>query len=65
MIAATPPIPVCKSVGFGASGLVCATAPAEQPFSCAAGKIVTLTVNETLVCVVLHPVRLSTVAHRR
>ena len=65
MIAGTPPTPVCGSVGFGASGLVCATMPAERPFSCSAGKIVTLTVNEKLVCVALHPVRLGAVTRRR
>jgi hypothetical protein len=64
MIAAAPPIPVCSSVSFGASGLVCASAPVEKPFSCPAGKIVTLTVNDKLVCVALHPVRLSAIAGR-
>jgi len=65
MVAATPPVPTCSSVDFGASGLVCATAPAERPFSCPAGKIVTLTVNDKLVCVALHPVRLSAATRRR
>ena len=65
MIATPPPVPVCSSVGFGASGLVCATAPAEKPFSCSGGKIVTLTVNNKLVCVVSHPARLSAVTRRR
>ena len=65
MIAGTPPTPVCGSVSFGAAGLVCATTPAERPFSCPAGRIVTLTVNEKLVCVALRPVRLSAVTRRR
>jgi hypothetical protein len=59
MIATPPPVPVCSSVSFGASGIVCATAPVEKPFSCSRGKVVTLTVNNTFVCVVLHPVRVS------
>ncbi|HXY80324.1 MAG TPA: hypothetical protein VEH55_03060 [Gaiellaceae bacterium] len=64
MIATTPPVPICSSIGFGASGLACAGAPVEKPFSCSAGKIVTLTVSNMLVCVALRPVRLGAVAHR-
>jgi hypothetical protein len=64
MIATMPPVPICSSVGFGASGLVCAGAPVEKPFSCPAGKIVTLTVSNKLVCVALRPVRLGAVTRR-
>lgn len=65
MIASPPPVPACRSVSFDVSGLVCATAPAETPFSCSSGKIVTLTVNNKLACVVLHPARLSAATRRR
>ena len=65
MIAATPPVPVCSTVSFDASGLACGTAPLEEPFSCPAGKIVTLTVHDRLVCVALHPVRQRSITRRR
>ena len=63
MIATTPPTPtptpVCSSVILSANGLVCANAPTVKPFGCKAGQIVTLTVNNKLICVRLHPCRHS------
>jgi len=59
MFAATPPTPaptpVCQSVIMSANGLVCRSDPTVTPFGCKAGSVVTITVNNKLVCVKLHP----------